>query len=663
MKKLLVLPSRSINWLRDRLWPIGLLFRQLVRAATQASGITITVLVGVYSIALPYLVAAIDRGLAFTPRLAAVLALLTVIVSVPLVLVSGWIALKTADPETYARILLSGRPEKEVLFTISRRIDRTCSRALRLSTWAEDLLLELESAYRPAAEERRKPPIPPEWWRRRADRFIAGLSLRFCKVRKLFRNSKGLPLNGQQGSLDQYRNEIEVLVWWLRRFPHQMHTRLLRIETMKYRASVELDIPPRRICDHMFQYSPAMHRDRLQKYVQNWGQILDARTDTDEEKRRLWNLAVQNLTVLNNTRRRRRYQREILENRDLHPFIVQLASKHSTSGSLQTYAEALRYVAMLGKRRLSRSRGGTEEEIQAISTRLQFLYRKQRAHPGFDLHALLIRALCSIESEQHDIPDMLGLLEELRSTLPENGSHAPLKISERRLEAFRSLSFRLTALFDKSREGIVERFKKVCSTWLQSGQSDNRYIVSHGYSRTVLSVLRSSLPIPKNVLPANKLPRLFFLLPDEKDSFDTRVMEYELKEMRIFRPFRNFAAGNEKHLLALLKETDQVLILLGAECFDIERRMVHPRGFRPLLSTILEEMKGRVCWVVVVAESYKRNDHLLTDDTQFYGQHFDRIDLYPPDLIHCIITDDDIYGEAPPSHEQGGVIPKGPDLP
>lgn len=651
MNKLIALPYRGfsrgikrvrmgVKWLRNQLWPFGLLLRQLARAAGQASGITITVLVAAYSIGIPYLISAIARGLDVTPGLVVFLALGTIILSVPLSLVSGWFALKTADPETYSRILLGGRPEKEVLFTISRRIDRTCGRTLRLSTWAEKLLSHLEEEYRPADEKERREPIRSGWWRRWTDDLIAGLSVSFFKVRKFFRRSKGPALSNEQDWLAAHRDEIEVLVWWLRRVPHKMHTRLLRIETMKVRASAELDIPARRICDHVFQYSPAIHRDRLRKYVHNWGQILDARVGTDEEKRRLWDIVVQNLIFLNNTRRRRRYQSEILENRDLHTFIVQFASKHSTSGSLQTYAEALRYVGLLGKRRLSRSSGGAEEEIQAISTRLRFLYRKQRAHPGFDLHALLMRALRCMEPKLHDMSEVLDLLEELRNTSPEGDSKAPLRISESRLEAFRDLSYRFAALVDSSRKKISEDFKEICQDWL-CGHKDFRYIVSHGFSGTVLSVLRNSLPEPGK-LPDDQLPRLFFLLPDEKDSFDTRIMEYELKEMRTFRPFRNFAAGNEKHLLALLKDADQVLVLLGAECFDKERRMVHPRGFRPLLSTILEEMKGRVCRVLVVAESYKRNDDLLTADTRFYGQHFDRIDLYPPGLIHCVLTDKEI---------------------
>jgi hypothetical protein len=56
---------------------------------------------------------------------------------------------------------------------------------------------------------------------------------------------------------------------------------------------------------------------------------------------------------------------------------------------------------------------------------------------------------------------------------------------------------------------------------------------------------------------------------------------------------------------------------------------------------LLKKLRGRNPGeVAVVAESYKCYRDLLTTDTNFYGQHFDRIDLYPPDMIDRIITDD-----------------------
>jgi len=391
-----------------------------------------------------------------------------------------------------------------------------------------------------------------------------------------------------------------------------------------------------------------MHRDRLQKYVQNWEDLLDFRSiNPAGELQRFVDLLDQNRSFINNTRRRLKYQEQILANRDLHPYIVHLASMHSTSGSLQTYAEALRFLAITGKESLRRAgsdqaRNEVERDIQ---DRFRFLYRKQRAHPGFDLHALLLSALRCMDHG----PDGLGPLSGVRRVLLDldrarmalgSGSGVPSGLSADLLESFRTLPARLAGLVAASRAGISEGFKEVYDAWF-ADVPRARYVVSHGYSRTVLSVLKRSLPPQED---AAALPRLYFVLSEkeEKESLDTRIMEYELKEDRNLRRFRNLAAGGEDHLLGLLGKGDAALILLGAECFDVERRMVHPRGFGRGLGALLRELEkcGIPSLVAVVAESYKRHSALLTADTNFYGQHFDRIDLYPPELVHLIVTDE-----------------------
>lgn len=643
--------------IRSSLWPFYLLLVQCHRAGGQASGITITVLAAAYSIALPFLFPALTQGLT-APRFIEILILLLV-GSYLLIVASGGIALRTADPETYARILLAGRPAKEVLFTISKRIDRNCRRTLRRYRWAEEILWELEEKTRCTQQSCRLSKLPPEkWWRRRFARFVRWMSLCIFRVRNAFR-AKSLTatsfvteVEGEGSELisEELRDEIDCLLWWLRQLPRKQYTGLLRTEVMKYRASQELDIPPRRLCDHLFQYSPAMHRDRLAKYVQNWEEILDFRPiGPGVDEQRLRDKVIQNISFINNVLLRRRYQKQILENRDLHPYIVQFASMHSTSGSLHTYAESLRFVAMSGLRNLVETRvRARKREKDRIRDRFAFLCRKQQAHPGFDLHALLLRAIGRMD------PKFSGLLSSARSVLDEleisrlpsgGGSEDIPTISEERLESFRYLSFSLACLVADSRAEIFEKFWNVYKAWFD--QINVRYIITHGYSRTVLSVLRRCLPSREEAEeePIEELPRLFFLLPDSKDSFDTRVMEYELKEDPYLDRFRYLAAGSEKHLLGIFESNGPVLVLLGAECFDQDKRVVHPRGIEPVLRALLKDFKDRTipCLVAVVAESYKCHEDSLTKDTKFYGQHFDRIDLYPPDLIHLILTGEGTY--------------------
>jgi hypothetical protein len=584
-------------------WRGFFLLKELVLAALQASGITITVLA-----------ATIPLAIAFSPGWKPVLAVF--LLSLP---ASGAIALWTADPQTYARLLLAGRPAKEVLFVISWHALRACKRTLRQAGRIASLTRSLD-------ERVKGPPFgSPKSWILSDDR-------------------------KEHWKIDDFREH-------LRKFIQKEHSALLRIEAMKLLASEELDIPQRRLCDHVFQYSPAMHRDRLQKYLGTWGEIMNfPPVQSPDDVERFRGLLHQNRSFLDNVERRIGYQRQILKNRDLHPFIVQFASMHSTSGSLHTYAEALRFLVVTGLM-LSQS-------PEDILDRLRFVHRKQRAHPGFDLHALLLRACECMRGLKGIDPEELERLVHVLQKLdePPRSPSSQLDVSplcrylsqEGGLKPFLSLPANLSRLVTSQHGKICGAFRALYDDWFRDVPAANRYIVSHGYSRTVLSVLKSALS------PAPGDSRVFFILPEEKASLDTRIMEYEIKAQEELRAFRNFAAGTEHHLLNLLTYRDFVLVLLGAECFDRKNRVVHPRGPVQGFGSLLQELRNREIryLVAVVAETYKLHTVELTADTNFYGQHFDRIELYSPDWIDLILTDDPDWpadGKRIVAKRRGGV--------
>jgi hypothetical protein len=579
------LQARLVN-LRDELWPVGLLLRTLFRTAVQEPGITVTILAAT----LPFIPTLLEEELGY--RIAAMVLMLP-----PLVLFSGFVALWAADPQAYARFLFAGRPAKEVLFLISWHSVRACERTKKLARRIEDRARALETK--------------------------AG--------------SEGFPQHrGWVLSDDRSEYwEINKFRERLRRFIQKEHSVLLRIEAMKVLASEELDIPQRRLCDHVLQYSPAMHRDRLHKYLGGWGDIMDSRIDSAEDAQRFRDLLRQNRLFLEHVEKRAGYQRQMLRNRDLHSFIVQLASMHSTSGSLHTYAEALKFLIVTGLIR--------RHPIEETAARLVFLHRKQRAHPGFDLHTLLCSALRSKAMKKGTSLEEQGRLEMLASVLQTITSELTNDVIKAlsqpdQLKAFLTLPADLSRVVSDCRQQICQRLKANYDEWFEGVPGRHRYIVSHGYSKTVLSVLKSLLAAGKT---AQEELRIFFVLPEEKESFDTRVMEYELREDDSLRTFRNFAAGTDHHLFSLLSSSDSVLVLLGAECFDEDGWVVHPRGIAGGFGRLLERLQENKirCLTTVVAESYKRHRGSLRADTDFYGQHFDRIELYSPEWINRIVTD------------------------
>jgi hypothetical protein len=434
---------------------------------------------------------------------------------------------------------------------------------------------------------------------------------------------------------------------------------------MKKIASTELAIPERRLCDHIFQYSPAIHRDRLYKYLERWEKLEQILLREHYDDKSAQELINRNYWFIDNTNVRLKYQTQISIYRDLHRYVVQLASIHSTSGALQTYAESLSFVVRAQLKVLkSRWQFRRKWASSDVEKRLQFLHRKQRAHPGFDVHTLLrslLSPLClerceaSPANKQQIVEEMKSvevILEELDTR--EYFSNA---IADLKLNSFVSLPEDIAAFIDQCRSEIWNKLAEpIDSIFKDVGVSNTRYVVSHGYSRTVLSVLKKLLAKDSRFKP---LPKVFFIIPTGDDSLDTRIMEYELKEPSTYRHgdgdntaferqrrerqnlrLYNFAAGTERHLLGLLKEGDSVLILLGAECFDTERHVVHARGILQGLENFMEDPKFKRVrsMVVVVAESYKEQE-MLRANINFYGQHFDRIDLYDANTIHTIVTD------------------------
>jgi hypothetical protein len=588
--------------LSDWLWPGHLLLRQWFRAGFQTAGITVTVLAAAFSIVLPllfpnpahFLEPIVHRGwLAFSLAVAGFAGLL---------LLSGFLSLWTADPETYARLRLSGRPAKEVLYTTSREIRRICKRTSRKTLTARPTMIGI-----------------------RADR-----------------GGPGFP-EPQRKRVDKQRRKAQKLLRTQRK-------RLARTEAMKILVSREWDIPQRRLCDHVFQFSPIIFRDRLQKYLANWEEIFALReTNNPGDINRIRTLIHLNRSFLNNVKRRVKYQDRVLENRDLHPYIVDFASTHSSSGSLHTYANALKFVAETGMHEIKQHSEGQmelpEKARKEITHRLLFLQRKQRAHPGFDLHTLLCRAVECIREESDSLPGaeaveaLLRALFEFRDEEPRESLIAQVNVVT--LTGLSQLPVALASFVSNSRAKIYEQFLEVFDRWFQGGQKAP-YIVSHGYSKTVLSVILKLLDREKaKAREDRRIPRLFFALPEIHDTFDARVMEYEIKEDRERRPLCDLAAGSDRHLLGLLAPNDAVLIVIGAESFNRDRTVVHPRGIGSGLDILLKQLsENRIrSMVIVVAEGYKLQKDPLNENSTFYRQHFDRIDLYPPGCIHLIVSD------------------------
>jgi len=618
MKTIPFTAVKMVRHLRQGTSRAWLSIRSISRAALSSPGTTLTLLFGLLAFLIS--TAALWRNLLPTsdsslPVLSQRLSLILLILlglGIIGILVSGRFALAKADSQLYAKILLSGRSVHEIFYIIAKDIRRTCRKLERLL-------------------ERAPLPFPPDAKR---------------------------------------KHSVDTFILRLRRHITQQHKKLKRLERLKKLAANELDIPARRLCDHVFQYSPSIHDNRVRAYLRYWKQVGSGWQSSDP-------LQIHE-PYLTNTTKRIEFQDQLVAHQDLHWFIRELASIHSTSGSLQTYVEALGQVARTYLDTVNTyllfpwERAALKKEL---SDRLLFIIRKQKAHPGFDLHSLLLQYLNTSDEDKGTSASRLNtFLQRVRDhssrlTVGDSGPLSRTSSIERRartlledysdedieniLEDLVQLPMEISKRIGAMRSEIREQFWGLYREWFSGlGNDQLPYVVTHGYSQTVRAVLeppdRETAAQPSQRWGSSTDDfKLFFMLPGNEDSLDTRVIEYELKENERFRHDRLMAAGPWSILAELLEKGDRVLIVLGAECFDSKRRVVHARGIADELACFLTKLQDSKHYipavVVVVAESYKARPETLASDVHFFGQHFDRVDLYPAECIDIIITEKKIY--------------------
>lgn len=539
------------------------------------------------------------------PYGAASLGALLAFVAFPLA--SGWLILSTSDPEMYSRISLAGRPIEEIFYWLASDARRVCKKVLdRVGRRTRTLVEDAVSGER--TEE--------------TDEILQKLAGRAKSVcRRLERGNK------------------------------KQEESLRRIETMKHRACDDFHIPIRRLCDHVLQYSPLIQRDRTYKHLRDWERVETPRK-TEETRQAVIRIRL----FLKNTRLRVQYLEELMAFRDLHELIRRFSATYSSSGSLQVYARALRHISE-GTRHRWWTLPWSEAEIRH---RLLFLYRKQRAHPGFSLHTLMKKAFPDGRGSEAGSSRSQPIVKALEAIATAKEERRISALDKSHWEALRSSPECLARIIDRSRSEIAGHFcrwfQDRYGTFSEPGSTGKLYVVSHGYSNTVLHALLE-LENESGWLSNGNVRLFFYLLPGE-ETFDTRLMQYELRaailaqeltrestkqgespdETRAGVVTQQLATGDRHVLLSLLDPSqDRVLVLLGAESFDKDHRVVHPRGM-PLREFLRElEETGTQPRVVVLAESYKQQESLARD-THFYDQHFDRVDVYPRDTIEWLIT-------------------------
>lgn len=617
---------RAFRW-----WRVGSLGRRVirelgraVRAPTRAAALFLTI-AGV-------LLSAVGLGLTFDGDLLGavgatstrVLAILVVLV---VFLISGMAVWRLLPADELASFLVQGRATSEILETIALRIHRLANRFVRETARVSDLPRRLLEAR-----------------------------------------------NGPKAQRAGLVREVERAIRAIHALHQGQDHNIRRIEALKWEAARELQVSTRSLCDHVLQFSPVMFRIGVGKYIRNLREMVEliqAKGFDRADEERFRGLLEQNLRLEEDCGRRVWIQERLLRFRDLHSDICALSSTRSTSSSLQAYCRALSGLARRQRRRLTtrtwrrwRRWNGSIEDPVYVETyeRFLFLYRRQQAHPGFDLHALLVKAVASPllasrfpSQVVHRLGATLramGWTARPAAELPPAGTdeddprerlEGHLQRYLERLDALQEVYRYFNSLATLSREAMRGTFTAVLEEWSAGLARDSVvYLVTLGYSKTVRELIRYGLTLSGEVAErAEPEIQLYQLLAGDRDELDTRLMAWELGDLRLGRSVRA-AAGSGEMLASLSRPGDRVLVLLGAEAIDSERRVVHPRAVLDRLLPMVDALNGaRVpVLVVVAAESYKRHDRAFTIGPLYHG-HFERVGIYDAARVDLVISDQD----------------------
>ncbi len=485
----------------------------------------------------------------------------------------------------------------------------------------------------------------------------------------------------------KFGRRLQRRYWRLRSLQKSLvkrRRRIQRVLRMKEILAAELDIHHRRLCDHVFRFSPSIFERRSRKYISNWWSIYDGLRAGYIPINRVLELLDENRRIVRRIQRRRNYLRLLTRSSYLFNYVQAFAARSSVRSSLVAYSRGIAQVTRtLQKYRFLRRvfwflPAGDEAKrrykthgraFKANRGRFIALYLMQRAHPGIDVHRTLHKlckqaeqwceakmALQTTDSEsvkklekqrvvwRHRADELGVLMPPLLDARgrPAEPTHRFLESSvnaaaetdvQDRLRGFIGLGEGVIAAIDDSQWVMNNRAAHVLrGSWIEGVPT---LIVTVGYSKAVRDIL-------KTVVFAMLQPsdRVFVIRPEGAETAG-RMMEFELREDRgWFRPLKSpqVGAGEGKLLKALHNTSEplQVMVLLSGECFDWQGRVVQTAEARKELDKVCKWATDAK--IFLVAEGYRFYPD-LSEIPGFYRDDLDDIGLYDARKVTDVIGD------------------------
>ncbi len=534
------------------------------------------------------------------------------------------LSLRLLDARAYAEVSIGNQHPEVILLTIARHIRAVCDQFLHCDV--PQALWELADQTRQDREDR-----------------AAGGVVRSVLDDEVPANELKIRLSRHAGAVRSAASALDAV----------LDSQMLQLECLQSMVELgaeELDLSVRSLSDYVFQFRPDMYERRARKFARNWIELLEFASlkgvITPQARSRMIGLLIQNRRIRKKMERGREYQVQLEDHSLTLRDVLAYSTTNSTTAAVRHYAEVVsKETARCFKKLADPGIEGATDLRRALT----FQFYKQRAHAGYQVHALCENMFDRSLSgnlrrfgEKESAEKMLRALKLIGKVSAEQRYPDGRELSEV-LDELRPLQYlrkEVMNILDIGRWQVVKRFEELVRHWFV--QSKNRLsgvIVVHGYSKTIRDALRIGV---RPILASQQSPelRIVVLQGSANDESGAHDMVYELKQ-DLPNNSKPILVHNHEFIEGLLDSTTRVLVVVGAECFDEERRVLHPRAGQGALKWLARasQTKAFPYLVVAVAEGYKFRPDLSLDASAF-RDHLDQVQLLPAGAVDLVLGDD-----------------------
>ena len=373
---------------------------------------------------------------------------------------------------------------------------------------------------------------------------------------------------------------------------------------------------------------------------------------------------------------------------EIHSYVIDMASITSTSKSLRIFTRGLsQLISKLGNDKNSDPHDFRYESIKYLKNTYEYdpfiaLLHRSKSHYGFDLlitlenyykknldlrvieYQLLPKKLkdvydnatsinkdelfLSLKKEKQKValktivPKILYTIKNIYSSKNDKSkddeSNNNKVISKENLnkyidsfkEPLKGIREDVASKHDAAMYTISGLFKEKFTKLINEKKNDsNIYILIFGYS----SIVKRTLQNNNDLLSDNNV-KIIVMKEDSHEMLDTRILRFELDSKNV----RNTFTGSDDFIKRLLGEKDLLVMMAGAEAFDVtNQRLFHTNNYQKRVENLILFFNNNSNKpnpdLFVVAGNYKIYDKFPEPNNQEFGNeffvdHYDKIDIY-----------------------------------